>query len=230
MLFRFGAVSFRRLPSQQPPPFATWPQNLFGRGPAVSSPGALQSIRHAVDCLSARELFNPRPSTFCPKIGGFVSDSAKARSFVINQIGGFVFQKNAAFSDRPSACLDTPPPSAFCLLDSADRLPPTPSAPTVASFLVLVKARSFVVNQIGGFIFGWPLSWHATPPSSATAFCRPCAANAFPAPNGGFVPDSSKARSFVINQLGGFVFQKTLLSAIGLQLASTLLPLAYRPL
>src|SRR5208282_3891738 len=29
-----------------------------------------------------------------------------------------------------------------------------------------------------------------------------------PAPNGGFVPDSAKRRSFLINQLGGFVFQK----------------------
>jgi len=50
------------------------------------------------------------------------------------------------------------------------------------------------------------------------AFCL--LLSAFCLPNGGFVPDSGKARSFVINQLGGFVFQKALsfqLSAVSYQ-------------
>jgi len=39
-----------------------------------------------------------------------------------------------------------------------------------------------------------------------------------PSPNGGFVPDTAKGRSFVIKQIGGFVFEK--LSAVRLQLSA----------
>jgi len=39
-------------------------------------------------------------------------------------------------------------------------------------------------------------------------------------PNGGFVPDFRKSRSFVINQIGGFVFEKKL-SAISFQLSAS---------
>jgi hypothetical protein len=53
--------------------------------------------------------------------GGFVPDSAKARSFVINQIGGFVFKK--ALSFQPSVVrfqlLVAPVPSADCLLPTS---------------------------------------------------------------------------------------------------------------
>ncbi|MGO9268738.1 MAG: hypothetical protein ACLQOO_00505 [Terriglobia bacterium] len=46
------------------------------------------------------ELFDIQHSTFDPSPvpkGGFVPHSAKGRSFVIKQIGGFVFQKNPSF-------------------------------------------------------------------------------------------------------------------------------------
>jgi len=39
---------------------------------------------------------------------------------------------------------------------------------------------------------------------------EPPTANCTPAPNGGFVPVFRKVRSFVINQIGGFVFEKLL--------------------
>jgi len=41
------------------------------------------------------DFFNLKPSTFNSSSpnGGFVPDFAKGRSFVINQIGGFVFQE-----------------------------------------------------------------------------------------------------------------------------------------
>jgi len=43
------------------------------------------------------------PSAYRPPNGGFVPDSAKARSFVINQIGGFVFKKAISFQPSASA-------------------------------------------------------------------------------------------------------------------------------
>ncbi|MGO9274624.1 MAG: hypothetical protein ACLQOO_31070 [Terriglobia bacterium] len=41
-------------------------------------------------------------------------------------------------------------------------------------------------------------------------------------PNGGFVPDSAEGRSFVIKQIGGFVFQKT--SALQVSVIRSLRP------
>src|SRR5208282_1029475 len=86
-----------------------------------------------------------------------VPDSGQARSFVIKQIGGFVFKKLSAFSRQPSVFGFLP--FAFC----------------PCLFLLFLP--------------------------TADALC--------PA-NGGFVPDSGQARSFIIKQIGGFVFQKAL--------------------
>jgi len=119
-------------------------------------------------------LFNLRPSTFDslrPPNGGFVPDFSNGRSFVIKQIGGFVFQKTLSF--QPSAV-------------SGSR---TVEASTSRSQEQSLRPGLFNL--------------------------RPSTFNSLRPPNGGFVPDFSKGRSFVIKQIGGFVFQKnSQLSAI----------------
>jgi len=45
-------------------------------------------------------------------------------------------------------------------------------------------------------------------PPHAFAGGEPPTSNCTPAPNGGFVPDFGTRRSFVINEIGGFVFEK----------------------
>jgi len=97
-----------------------------------------------------------------------------------------------------------------------------------SSFLIPVKGQTFVIRQIGGFVFQKTLSFQPSAISRSRTVegfkveelsevpgpepfnLRPSTFNSSSAPNGGFVPDSAKGRSFVINQIGGFVFQEAL--------------------
>jgi len=108
-----------------------------------------------------------QPSTFDVQLFlGFVPDSAKDQSFVINQIGGFVLQKLSAFSRQPSG--------------EVERL--------------MVQGRRAKNRSLGL--------------DSSTFNIRP--STLLSSPNGGFVPDFSTARSFIIKQIGGFVFKKAI--------------------
>jgi len=119
-----------------------------------------------------------------------------------------------------------------------------PSTFPVASFLVFVRPDPLLsINSVASFFKNSQLSTLGdqlavpAPPFRRlpTADCLLPAAlppdYCLPAPNGGFVPGFRKARSFVINQLGGFVFQKTLSfqpSAASLPRHTAFSPTAYR--
>jgi len=90
------------------------------------------------------------PTAFRPQNGGFVPVSGEGRSFIFNQIGGFVFKKSqfSAVSHQlavlPSAfCL---PPTAFCCLPFAFR------PPTVASFPIFPRADPLLsIKSVASF-------------------------------------------------------------------------------
>ena|SRR5208282_1875204 len=85
-----------------------------------------------------------------------------------------------------------------------------------------------VARHCLGWRFGsWPFPFFKKALSSQSAISLPCHSTAFwpsacrppSMPNGGFVPNFGRGRSFVINQIGGFVFQKSSrLSAVSHQL------------
>ncbi len=91
--FRFGPSAYRRLPTADCQlPFQRWLRSSKVLGSQFSA------FSHQ---LPIRALYLP-PTAHCPLLtanwpsnGGFVPDFFKGRSFVINQIGGFVFQKFA---------------------------------------------------------------------------------------------------------------------------------------
>jgi len=106
------------------------------------------------------------PSAYCllPSDGGFVPHSANGRSFVIKQIGGFVFlKKSDVQGSKSNVQLPWPYvlpflPFAFChsrFLDFADCLlhclrPPAPK--TVASFLIPPRADPLLsIKSVASF-------------------------------------------------------------------------------
>ncbi len=116
-----------------------------------------------------------------PANGGFVPDSGEAWSFIIKQIGGFVFQKLSALSRQLSAS-GLRAPSAQCLLPAADCplrncLLLTLSAPRNGGFVPNSgEARSFIIKQIRGFVFRKALSFQPSasgfPEPSRLCLCR----------------------------------------------------------
>jgi len=93
--------------------------------------------------------------------------------------------------------------------------------PTVASFPISPKPDPlFSINSVASFLKSSQLSAVSPTPDIFLAHLKfaicllplailPSCSLPSP-PNGGFVPGFSRARSFVFNQLGGFVFEKAL--------------------
>jgi len=79
---------------------------------------------------------------------------------------------------------------------------PLLSSKSVASFFE--KAASFQLSAISKRSSLLPFDFCPLPFALLPSLLPPLL------PNGGFVPDSAKGRSFVIKQIGGFVFQKPL--------------------
>jgi len=111
---------------------------------------------HDVSQLSDIRLLAPN--------GGFVPHFRGARSFVIMQIGGFVFQKAFSFrlsAIRRSRTVEGPRSSSQEPVPG----PPTPQPSTFDLELLFGfvphfrRARSFVIMQIGGFVFQKALSF-----------------------------------------------------------------------
>jgi len=112
--------------------------------------------------LSTIRLFN---STSWPPNGGFVPIFSKSRPFVINQLGGFVFQRALSFSHQPRGRPEARLvllllPFALCLLHFFPFVVLPPSAcwqllsALYGGFVpIFSKPRPFVINQLGGFVF-----------------------------------------------------------------------------
>jgi len=95
-----------------------------------------------------------RSALFCPN-GGFVPVFSGERSFVINQLGGFVFQKAVSYQLSAVSHQFAPPPAfpstAFCLLPPTAFCPKT-AAKTVASFLFFSKPDPLLsINSVASF-------------------------------------------------------------------------------
>jgi len=102
--------------------------------------------------------------------GGFVPDFGNRRSFVINEIGGFVFEKLSGFSHRPSASRPLkarlvlqhlafgicPLPFAFChsfLFLAYRLLSPFLTTQTVASFLFSARSDPLLsIKSVASFL------------------------------------------------------------------------------
>jgi len=123
----------------------------------------------------------PRPfpnceTAFRPQNGGFVPDFVRGQSFVINRIGGFVFQKPSAFSrhrqvrarHQTFAVIGIPRPGQtpnrrISAPAAAAETPSQSSAHLLPLLYLLISSRHRPVVRRRGNRHFWQEAWHSAP-------------------------------------------------------------------